>query len=227
VRAGAHKVAEDFDRIARLTADDDEHPSPYDEFLLRQVPPSCRRVLDVGCGRGALARALAERGHEVTGVDLSPEMISVARERTPAARRVDYRCGDFMGDALGAETFDCVVSAAALHHMPLEAAVARMAELVRPGGVLVIHDVRSDAGVWDRLRSAPGLVERALARVRGGGRVAERAKLRAAWREHGRGERYLTMAEVEAWSRAHLPGARATRHRQWRYTVVWRKPGAA
>ena len=224
--AAADKVRDDFARIARLTGDDAEHPSPYDEFLLRQIPLSCRRVLEVGCGRGELARALADRGHEVSAVDLSPEMIRVARERTPGARRVVYVCGDFMGDALGAETFDGVVSAATLHHMPLEAAVARMAELVRPAGVLVIHDVRSDAGVWDLLRSAPGLLERAWARVRAG-RVVERAELRAAWREHGRQERYLTMAEAEAWSRALLPGARAIRHAQWRYTVVWRKPGGA
>jgi len=90
----------------------------------------------------------------------------------------------------------------------------------------VVHDIRSDAGFRDWMWSGLGVVGRVWARVRAG-RLVERAAVRAAWQEHGREERYLTMAEAEAWGRAPLPGARAVRHLQWRYTVVWQKPGAA
>lgn len=215
------KLREDFDRIARLTAHD-VHPSPYDALLLEQIPSSLVRVLEVGCGTGAFSRALANRGHQVTGIDLSPEMIRVARERDLPSHHVTFLCGDFMRDSLGDETYDCVVSIATLHHMNLEPAVKRMADRVGPGGLLLVHDLRSDAGLWDRLRSGLAVAARAWSRVRAG-QLWERAEIRAAWAEHGRGEQYLTMGGVEACVQALLPGSRALRRLQWRYTVVWRR----
>ena len=207
------KTRNDFDRIARLVAEAPERPGPYDAFLLGQLPAPPARLLEVGCGTGALSRAAAAAGYTVTGIDLSPEMIRVARRRTAESSPVTFLCGDFLSLALAGEGFDCVMSMATLHHLPLEEAVTRMVRLTRPGGLLVIHDLRSDEGIWDRMRSLGGVAARVWTR------------LRAAWREHGHAERYPTLKEVEAWSRKHLPGARAHRHLQWRYTVVWRKPG--
>jgi SAM-dependent methyltransferase len=153
-------------------------------------------------------------------------MIRVARERTPAACAAIFQCGDFFSLPLAEEGFDCVLSMATLHHLSLAAAVARMARLVRPGGVLILHDLRSDAGMGDRVRSVAAVAVRGWTRVRRG-RLRERPEVRAAWDEHAREERYPTMAEVETWRLEHLPGARSYRHLQWRYTVVWRKPRAA
>jgi len=216
------KIQADFDRIARLSAEDPEQPGPYDPFLLAQIPAAPASVLEVGCGIGAFCRALAAAGHRVMGIDLSPEMIRVARERTSAASPVTFQCGDFFSLDFP-ERFDCVLSMATLHHLPLAAALTRMTGLVRPGGVLLIHDLRSDAGLGDQVRSVAALAARGWTRVRAR-RLYERAEVRAAWREHGREERYPTMAEVEAWRRKYLSGARSYRHLQWRYTVVWRKP---
>lgn len=221
----ANKVRADFDRIARLTADDPGHLALYDTYLLRQIPRSLPRVLEVGCGTGGFSRTLADRGYRVTAIDLSPEMILVARRRTSAAQEVIYECEDLFGTALDGRSYDCVVSIATLHHLPLEAAVKRLATLVKPGGTLVVHDLRSDVGWQDWLRSTLGIGVRVLALLRAG-RLRERAEVRAAWEEHGREERYLTMPEVEVWCQAYLAGARASRHLQWRYTVVWHKPGA-
>jgi SAM-dependent methyltransferase len=215
------KVRADFDRIARLAAERPDQPGPYDAFLLDQVPAAPSTVLEVGCGTGAFCRALAAAGHTVAGIDLSPEMIRVARERTPADCRASFSCGDFLIQDFAGERFDCVLSMATLHHLPLAPALTRMEELLRPGGTLVIHDLRSDAGLGDRVRSLAAVAARLWSRARTG-RLREPAAVRAAWREHGREERYPTLEEVEAWSRRHLPGARRYRHLQWRYTVVWR-----
>jgi len=218
-------VQEDFDRIARLTADDTNSPGPYDAFLLEQIPPSCQSVLEVGCGTGALSRALAARGGRVVGMDLSPEMIRLARARTPAALDVTYRCADFLNLAADEPMYDCVLSVATLHHLPLDVAVGRMAGLVRPGGILVVHDVRSNVGAQGLILSALAMLARIGSMVRRG-QARPRGEVRAAWREHGRGERYATMPEVKAWSRRLLPGARTFWHLQWRYTVVWHRPTA-
>ncbi len=91
--------------------------------LLSWLPEdlSGRRVLDAGCGTGAMAVALAERGAEVTAVDLSPTLVELARERAAAdgARgggpgRITFVAGDMLDPAFG--SFDHVVAMDSLIH---------------------------------------------------------------------------------------------------------------
>ena len=69
-----------------------------------------KRLLDAGCGTGALAFELAERGADVVGVDISPQLIEIARTRTPAnvAGRLSFVAGDMTAARHG--TFDYVVA---------------------------------------------------------------------------------------------------------------------
>lgn len=104
--------------------------------LLSWLPPDLRgeRVLDAGCGTGALATELARRGASVVGVDLSPTMITLARQRAPAdvAGVLDFRAGDMLDPALG--TFDHVVAMDSLIHYErgdLVAAVGTLAQRTR------------------------------------------------------------------------------------------------
>ena len=80
--------------------------------ILGRLPAdlSGARVLDAGCGTGALAVELARRGAEVVAVDISPALVAIARERCPAglAPRIDFRAGDMLDPGLG--TFDHVVA---------------------------------------------------------------------------------------------------------------------
>ena len=76
-----------------------------------------RRVLDAGCGTGALAVELARRGAHVVAVDLSPTLVDVARERWPAetlAGSVEFHAGDMLDPALG--RFDHMVGMDSLIH---------------------------------------------------------------------------------------------------------------
>lgn len=88
-----------------------------------------RRLLDAGCGTGALAVAAARRGAEVVAIDLSPTLVDLARARLPAdlvtghgaghgagqgAGRIDFRVGDMLRDDFGA--FDHVVAMDSLIH---------------------------------------------------------------------------------------------------------------
>ncbi len=57
------------------------HNARYERWLVRQVPRGTGRVLDVGCGAGRLACALAERAGHVDALDLSPVMVQRARQR--------------------------------------------------------------------------------------------------------------------------------------------------
>lgn len=87
--------------------------------LLSWLPTDLRgrRVLDAGCGTGALAVEVARRGAHVIAVDLSPTLIQLARERQPhllGNGSIDFRVGDLLDPALG--TFDHVVAMDSLIH---------------------------------------------------------------------------------------------------------------
>lgn len=117
-----------------------DHNAHHHPFLLRQVPPGARTALDVGCGRGAFAAELAARGLAVTAVD---------RHVEASAPGVAFRRADALVDDLGGP-YDFVSCIAALHHMPLRAALERFRSLVRPGGVLAVLGLAREEGVVDR-----------------------------------------------------------------------------
>jgi magnesium-protoporphyrin O-methyltransferase len=91
-----------------------------------------RRILDAGCGTGALAVEAARRGAEVVAVDVAGSLVSVAAERTPEALsgRIDWRVGDMLDPHAG--RFDHVVAMDSLIHYraaDIAQAVARLAAL--------------------------------------------------------------------------------------------------
>lgn len=214
------RVRNDFDQIARLSDCHGGGADRYDSFLLSQVPAWAESVLDVGCGLGRLTTKLASPNCVAIGVDLSPEMIARARKQGHAT----FLCGDFLERNFTAQQFDCVISAAALHHMPEDVAVPRMAELLRPGGRLVIHDIRSDAGLGERILTNFALAQVAALRLLRTGRLRSPRAVREAWARHCADEKYLTLREAEALAARLLPGARLFYHWLWSYTIVWDKP---
>lgn len=80
---------------------------------------SGRRILDAGCGTGALAVEAARRGAEVVAIDLSPTLVQLAGERLPEElrRSITFRVGDMFDPALG--RFDHVVAMDSLIHYPV------------------------------------------------------------------------------------------------------------
>lgn len=93
------------------------------------------RLLDAGCGTGALSLEAAARGADVVAVDLSPTLIDLARSRAatdPAAARIDFRADDMLDAGLG--SFDYVVAMDSLIHYrrtDVVASLARIAPRVR------------------------------------------------------------------------------------------------
>lgn len=108
----------------------------YNALVDAQVPTGAQQVLDVGCGDGFLAAQLAERIPWVVALDIDEPVLQRAAARFPDAP-VQWRHGDVMTADLPG--FDAVVSNAALHHIDdSRAALARLAQLVRPGGKLAV-----------------------------------------------------------------------------------------
>jgi magnesium-protoporphyrin O-methyltransferase len=86
-----------------------------------------RRILDAGCGTGAVAVELAKRGAHVIAVDVSAGLINVARERSPAGLKIDWYAGDMLNSAFG--SFDHVIAMDSLIHYPTADIVTVLSEL--------------------------------------------------------------------------------------------------
>jgi SAM-dependent methyltransferase len=104
-------------------------------------------VLDVGCGPGTLALEIARRapGLKVTGIDISADMIDLARASASEAglgERLRFEVADGVALPFPDGSVDLVVSTLSMHHWERKAAVlAELARVVRPGGEIRIYDV--------------------------------------------------------------------------------------
>jgi ubiquinone/menaquinone biosynthesis C-methylase UbiE len=136
------KTLKGFGRQARAFARSPVHLNP--ERLRRLVefvaPRAGERVLDAACGPGIVTGALAASGMRAVGVDLTAEMIAEAR----ASQDGFFVRGDGLRLPFGDRTFDVVVSRNSLHHMAgLDAVIGEMVRVLRPGGRLVVEDMRA------------------------------------------------------------------------------------
>lgn len=88
------------------------------DTLLSWLPKdlSGRRLLDAGCGTGALAVEAARRGASVVAIDVAGSLVDIARARAPAGLAIDWRVGDMRDPELG--RFDHVVAMDSLIHYP-------------------------------------------------------------------------------------------------------------
>ena len=114
------------------------------DWIDRLAPLKGRKVLDVGCGGGILAEAMAARGANVTGIDLAEKPLGVARlHLLESGRSVDYR--QVSAEELATQeagTYDVVSCMEMLEHVPDPAStIAACAALAKPGGHVVVSTI--------------------------------------------------------------------------------------
>jgi ubiquinone/menaquinone biosynthesis C-methylase UbiE len=163
-------------RFFEQAAGDEQHyPSAIDERILHVrvladffAPLPGARLADIGSGKGRFARIFAARGARVTAVDLSENMLA-------AARPLDACCASMTALPLATGVFDGAYATESLEHaVDIEAAVAELCRIVRPGGRVAIIDKnrahwgRFETPVWEQWfgrRQLTRLLERHCARV--------------------------------------------------------------
>lgn len=127
-----------YDAVAPTKPYNALHERPATLALLGDV--GGLRVLDAGCGSGICSEILARRGATVHGVDVTPEMLDLARRRC-AGLAVELTLGDLAQPLhwLADQSFDRVLCALALDYVePLDRAFGEFYRVARPGGVLVL-----------------------------------------------------------------------------------------
>lgn len=216
-------IRSDFDRIALLPDEGWDHNAHYHEYLLRRVPVRCRQALEIGCGTGRFSRLLARRAERLLAIDLSPQMIRLARERSRLHPNIEFVRGDALAYPLRDNQFDCVATLTTLHHLPAEAVLRKISRALKPGGVFLCLDLYQRSGPSDLLFDAVAYPANVFLRLIKTGRPRPPREVREAYAEHGKTDRYLALPQVVRICADVLPGAVVRRHLFWRYSVVWKK----
>lgn len=128
------EIARDYDRMNHLmTAGLDRC------WRKRAVQGLHGKVLDVACGTGDMAVELLRQGCSVTGVDLSKEMLAIAKRKAPQA---EYRLADVERLPFGDASFDAVTCAFGVRNfVHLEQGLHEMLRVLKPGGRMVILEL--------------------------------------------------------------------------------------
>lgn len=182
------------------------------EILLDAVPHGAERGLDVGCGEGESSRRLRQHVRDVVGIDCDVDSIAEARAHDDD---IEFVVGDFMAEDLD-QRFDVVTSVAMLHHVDHVAALTRMAELVRPGGVLLVVGLAKSRAISDHVRDAWDAVA-----------VRRHTMTKRVW--HTTAPMVwpppLSHSQVRASTQEVLPAADVRRIPYFRYGLTWQHPG--
>lgn len=105
-------------------------------------------ILDVGCGAGFLSNELALAGHKVSGIDLSPESISVAKRYDQTAS-VNYQVADALHLPFPDASFDAITAMDFLEHIDNpETAIKEFARVLKPGGKFFFHTFNRNPLAW-------------------------------------------------------------------------------
>ncbi|MBB5937177.1 class I SAM-dependent methyltransferase [Streptomyces zagrosensis] len=188
------------------------HNIHYHPRILRAVPDDAERALDVGCGEGMLARALQRTVPHVTAIDLDAPSIDEGRAY---ADDVDYVHGDFLTHPFEPASFDVIASVATLHHLDAATGLARMRDLLRPGGVLAIVGLARMTMPHDLPRIVAGVAVDTVHRATKG---TWQHPSPIVWPPP------LTYPQMRALAADMLPGSLYRYHLLWRYSIIWRKP---
>ncbi|OUL21185.1 SAM-dependent methyltransferase [Nostoc sp. T09] len=217
------KIQQDFDRIALLQPVQWNHNNHYHSFLLKQLPPHCEKILDIGCGTGVFSRLLAQRADQVTAVDLSPKMIEVAQEQSQSYPNIDFQVADILQWQFPVEYFDAIASIATVHHLPLEVLLPKIQAALKPGGKFLILDLVKSEGIQDILSDAIAVPLHLTLQLLKNKRLRPTPEAIAVWQEHGRTDKYLTRSQAKQIYLKSLTEAKIRKHLFWRYSVVWEK----
>ena len=164
--ASAGRENRDPDHVARYDAKEDAGAAAEVAMVLALGLPDRPTVVDLGAGTGQFTLAVAPHAGRVVAVDVSPPMLERLRDEVKAAGVHNVQCirGGFLTYEHVSPPADLVYSRYALHHLPdfwKAIALARMADVLAPGGVLRLWDVVYGFDAAD----APERLERWMART--------------------------------------------------------------
>jgi ubiquinone/menaquinone biosynthesis C-methylase UbiE len=167
IEHAAESVQERLADVLELRAADLQQQGMLEDYLKDLALPTGARILEIGCGTGAIARTLARRldASEVVGLDPGSVFIEQARRRAEGRGRLSFVSGDGRDLPFDDSSFDAVVCHTALCHIPgPERVLAEALRVTRPTGWLSSTEItpppRSPSPITIRSRHASTLRSR-------------------------------------------------------------------
>jgi 2-polyprenyl-3-methyl-5-hydroxy-6-metoxy-1,4-benzoquinol methylase len=218
-------VINQFDKIASLP-DKWDHNRQYQNYLIKNIPKNCSRILDVGCGTGELTRKLVLFGREITGIDISENMLHEAEKRN-YDEKIKYMKTTAEDYLEGTDRqFDIIISIAALHHMNEERILKIMKNKLTENGKILVLDIVKEKTIFDYFLSIIAVILNPIIMLVMNGRLRVSKNEREAWTEHFQYDKYLTITEVKNIAKNVLGKAKIKRHLFWRYSLIYSNKSA-
>jgi 2-polyprenyl-3-methyl-5-hydroxy-6-metoxy-1,4-benzoquinol methylase len=201
----------------------DAHPWSHNDAYAALVLHHARRVraaggtaaLDVGCGTGNLVRRLAGVLPAVTGIEPDTPTAELARRTTADLANVRILNQPF--DESHQDRYDLITFVAVLHHLPLQATLERVRELLRPGGRLVVVGLSRESPAdlpWSIASLILNPIVGTVVHPRRATATPTQMTAPTAMAEE-------SFEEITHTAQHILPGARLRRALFWRYTLTW------
>jgi demethylmenaquinone methyltransferase/2-methoxy-6-polyprenyl-1,4-benzoquinol methylase len=124
-----------------------------EDIVSRWIKPG-QRVLEIGCGTGSLAAMINKKGARVTGIDISEDMLEIARGNAPMARFIHMTAVEI--DRFRGSGFDCIVATLSLSELTedeIDIVLEESAKILKDKGRLIIADEVVPEKLWQRLLS--------------------------------------------------------------------------
>lgn len=194
------------------------HNDYFHAWILTELPESRHNALDIGCGRGELLAALAERFAHVHGTDTDEAMRQAASARCAGLPNV-------MVDAAHPEDVvehvDLVTMVAVLHNLDVETVLEDVSQMLSPGGRFLCVGLARPASAHDQLRDIASMVTNPLI-----------GYVRHPWVAHDSPvappvpvkDPQLSLDELRGIIARTMPAARIRRRLGFRHTIEWTKP---
>lgn len=114
---------------------------------------SGKTVLDLGCGKGENLVPISQRGADVTGIDLSPDLIELARKRiTVSGIKAEARVGSAYDTGLPDASVDVIFCIALIHHLEIPRVRDEMLRILKKDGFVILSEPIRFSGFYDRVR---------------------------------------------------------------------------
>lgn len=217
-------VGQQFDQVA-LEYDFMETIFNNNNFFLTHMPKSRGKALDVGCGSGILAEALSSCFREVTGIDISAEMLALAHQRRPLPN-ITYLCRD-AHDLSADERYDYIVSRTTFHHLrDIPTILETLKQMTNPEGRIAILDCVCPVETPPRWSYVLGAYLEFPSNLFSFGFTAARRICRfhrsRSWLDHLATDHYLSAENFIALYKRHLPGCTILKEQSF-LGAIWEK----
>ncbi|MCT8977963.1 class I SAM-dependent methyltransferase [Clostridium sp. CX1] len=214
-------VKNDFNKISQLEELKWDHNNCYFKQLLKLVSNNIETCLDIGCGKGELSFLLSQRSKAVIAVDLADKMIEKAKILHPN-KNIEYICENILDMEFKNNSIDVIITTATAHHLPYEWLLSFAKDKLKKGGKLIILDLAKAESFTDYVIWTSAFFPNIIMNLIKNGRLQkDDAHSKEVWQRHGKHDTYMTIREIKALVKKHIPTAIVKRKLFWRYLLVW------